>query len=542
MVTVKPKPTVSVNDATVCSGTTATLTATGCTGGTLLWNTGATTASITVTPTATTTYTATCTLNGCKASDNGIVTVNPKPTPLVNDVSICTSESATLTVTGCTGGTISWNTGASTPSITVTPTATTTYTATCTANGCTGSDVGTVSVNPKPTLTVGTTTCSADFKTYNVSFTSNGNVTADKGTVSGNAVIGIPQGQTVTLTAVLNGCTSTATATQSCGCPTVNPPVSGGNKTICLGETRPTLTVTVGTGESANWYDDKGNLLLSNTLNFSPTAAGIYLVEAYNTTSNCKSATKTNVTLTINPKPTLTVGTPNCSADLTTYSVTFTSNGTVTADKGTVSGTTVSGIPSGQTVTLTATLNGCTATATAQKDCNCPTIPVPTGSNKEYCSGDPRPALTVTVGSGLTADWYSVASGGTKLATGLSYTPTTSGTFYVEAVNTTTNCKSATRLAVQLLENGKPTLSTQTTCAPNNATYSVTVITDATIIEADKGTITGNVISGITSGQSVTVTVTSSKGCKDTETVTNNCACPTVTPPVSGGNKPSAKA
>jgi hypothetical protein len=51
--------TLSVNNATICSGQSATLTASGCTG-TYLWSTGATTASITVSPTITTSYGVSC--------------------------------------------------------------------------------------------------------------------------------------------------------------------------------------------------------------------------------------------------------------------------------------------------------------------------------------------------------------------------------------------------------------------------------------------------------------------------------------------------
>ncbi|MBK8110725.1 MAG: carbohydrate binding domain-containing protein [Saprospiraceae bacterium] len=51
---------ISVNNASICSGQSATLTATGCTSA-LTWSTGATTSSITVSPTSTTTYRVTCT-------------------------------------------------------------------------------------------------------------------------------------------------------------------------------------------------------------------------------------------------------------------------------------------------------------------------------------------------------------------------------------------------------------------------------------------------------------------------------------------------
>jgi hypothetical protein len=211
-----------------------------------------------------------------------------------------------------------------------------------------------------------------------------------------------------------------------------------------------------------------------------------------------------------------------------TYTVSFTSTGTVTADKGTVdNGTkTVSGIAAGQKVVLTADLNGCKITAEATKDCNCPTIDPPAGSDKEYCAGDTKPTLTVTVASGLTADWYNTASGGTKITSGLSYTPTAAGAYFVEAINTSTNCKSATRLEIKLIENPKPTVSVQTVCSSDGKTFDITVATNGTKIESDKGVVSGIKITGVTSGETATITVTSAKGCKATTTATQNCTVP----------------
>src|SRR5204862_3733442 len=96
-----------------------------------LWSNAATTASITVNPTATTTYTVTVTnANGCTSSCSTTVTVNPPPTCSItpSNPSICVGGSSTLTASG--GTTFLWSNAATTASITVNPTATTTYTVT----------------------------------------------------------------------------------------------------------------------------------------------------------------------------------------------------------------------------------------------------------------------------------------------------------------------------------------------------------------------------------------------------------------------------
>src|ERR1035441_6727736 len=156
---------ICVNSATMCSGASATLTATtGASSPSYLWSPGAaTTASITVSPASTTTYTVTVTdgATSCANSGSGTVTVNPLPAVSVNSEAICAGGSATLTATtGASSPSYLWSPGgATTASITVSPASTTTYTVTVTdgTTSCANSGSGTVTVNPLPTLTTDTT-------------------------------------------------------------------------------------------------------------------------------------------------------------------------------------------------------------------------------------------------------------------------------------------------------------------------------------------------------------------------------------------------
>jgi len=74
VITVNALPSVTATSATVCSGSSGSISASGAT--TYSWNTGATTANISVSPTSTTTYTVTGTTSGCSKAATAVVHVN----------------------------------------------------------------------------------------------------------------------------------------------------------------------------------------------------------------------------------------------------------------------------------------------------------------------------------------------------------------------------------------------------------------------------------------------------------------------------------
>jgi len=81
------------------------------------------------------------------------------------------------------------------------------------------------------------------------------------------------------------------------------------------------------------------------------------------------------ITINVDTVPTLSIDGATCDAGNTTYTIDFTSDGTVTSDVGTVVGNQVIDIPVGTNITLTATLNGCTIQETIiSPSCgaNCP--------------------------------------------------------------------------------------------------------------------------------------------------------------------------
>ena len=154
-VTVLPRQTINAgSDVDINYGESTTLTVTGGVGD-ILWSTGETTESITVSPTNNTTYTVQVTgANGCIATDEINVTVIGSVNASAgNDVNICEGESTVLTASG--GDDYLWSTGETTPSITVYPDTTTTYTVVVSNSVTSDSDEVTVFVTEIPDVEAG---------------------------------------------------------------------------------------------------------------------------------------------------------------------------------------------------------------------------------------------------------------------------------------------------------------------------------------------------------------------------------------------------
>lgn len=167
-----PLPALSVSSGySLCAGQTISLSASGA--GSFLWNGPngflSTLANISLTgatPQQSGTYAVNLSSsNSCVSSASITMLVVGLPTISISGVkSICSGESASLSVFG--SGTYSWSTGQTSATIVVTPSGTTTYSAllTSTINGC--STTGSVQVNVLPCLSVTDFTTQELIKVY----------------------------------------------------------------------------------------------------------------------------------------------------------------------------------------------------------------------------------------------------------------------------------------------------------------------------------------------------------------------------------------
>ncbi len=168
-VTVNPNPIAGISPYSpiICLGQSTSLTASGGTG--YAWSNGGVVSQVSLAPLATTTYTVTVTdANGCSATANSTVTVNPLPNAAVqpSGVAICPGQTTTLTASGGTG--YLWSSGGTAAQISVSPATTTTYTVTVTdANSCSATANAAVNVNATSSTTINSAICSGQTYTFN---------------------------------------------------------------------------------------------------------------------------------------------------------------------------------------------------------------------------------------------------------------------------------------------------------------------------------------------------------------------------------------
>jgi len=481
----------TVKGDTVCSGSTATLTATGSdsyswydapSGGNLV----SSSSSYTTPPiTSNINYYVVAIKNGCTSTTLAVPArvITTPPTPTAANITICSGSSAHLHADASfgifdwfdvpSGGTsLISSPDYTTPSLT----ATTTYYVQTSVNQCVSQRIPvtvTVNANPTPPVAQTDTICPNNSIILTASTTPSGTYQWYSAPAGGSLL-----SNTVTYTTpVLNhsatyyvqnsnaSCTSSRTPiTVIINTPPNAPSVS--EPLICSGSTV-TLTATA-PGGIYQWYDSAsgGNLLATDSSYTTPTLTATTTYYVQTTVNGCVSSRKA-VKVTIlapvaGPKAT---GTSVCSGNAASLTASGFSSYTW-YDKAT-GGNYLSSGASYITPALTATttyyvqgttINGCATIRTAVTVTVDPAPAAPKAtSGPAVCPGLAQ-TLTASAGSG-TFQWYDAASNGNLLATGTTYTtpPLAANTvYYVENISPTSCTSQLTSVIAQVISIPSP--------------------------------------------------------------------------------------
>jgi gliding motility-associated-like protein len=224
-VIVNPVPVVQVQNATICAGQTGILTASAnLPNGQFLWANGSTNDTISLNPLSTTSQSVTYTLAGCTSIPvSATLTVNPVPTITMNNQTICFGDPVTMQAVANPAGTYYWGPNAvqGIASNTFTPSQDSTIQVFNILNGCSSDTIqATVTVLPLPISTFaanvlqGCVPLSVNFSADVSNNTSYNWQTSNQLSGSGAQTtldFQVNGAFSVTLTATLNGCSSSTT-------------------------------------------------------------------------------------------------------------------------------------------------------------------------------------------------------------------------------------------------------------------------------------------------------------------------------------------
>lgn len=303
-----PLPILSftVSNTGVCLGNSISITNTSTTSNgainNWLWNFGDGSTSNSFEPTHTYlnpgTFTITLigtTSHGCSDTISQTVTIYALPTANAgSDQSICLGSSATLTASG--GTSYVWSPGgATTASITVSPTVTTTYAVLVTdSNGCTGTDSVRVTIKSLPVANAGIDQSVCNGTSATLTATGGVSYLWTPGGATTASITVNPTATTLYIVTVTgaNGCTATDTVKVTIlPLPVAN---AGPDKTICNGLT---TTLTASGGTTYLWSPSGAT---TATIYVNPTVNTSYSVLVTNA-NGCKNRDTVNVI--VNPTP-----------------------------------------------------------------------------------------------------------------------------------------------------------------------------------------------------------------------------------------------
>ncbi|MDR6560248.1 SdrD B-like domain-containing protein [Arcicella sp. BE140] len=312
-------PVITATNSVICLNGQTTLTATGCTGSTIVWSSGQTNvASITVSPTVSRTYTAYCQKDACQSPASNVMSITVTniavPTLIASQSTICSGESSVLTASGCSG-VIEWQV-AGLPTgntLTVTPSSSQTFTAKCKASSCESALAAiNIIVTQKPNapdiLAEKTEICPSESITL-TALNCNGAIRWNTGQTTTTILVTPTVSTSYSAVCTINGCISNASASKVINVvPIPAPTIRTTAASVCPGGSL-TLTADGCNGTVTWYYDDK--TATGASLTVTPTKSTSYAVTC--STAFCTSIKSVQTVITVeNPAiPVITSATSN---------------------------------------------------------------------------------------------------------------------------------------------------------------------------------------------------------------------------------------
>ncbi|SDF17416.1 Ig-like domain-containing protein [Chitinophaga filiformis] len=539
-------PIVAARNVTICSGNTATLTATASSVARLEWYDapvggqkvfeGASFVTPVLTATKTYYVQSVRTSNDCANPNRVSVTVSVVPglvAPTVNNAAICAGQQATLTAT-VTGQNIQTRWYSAPTGGTLLFTGTTYVTNALNADTAfyveTGNGACTLSSRVKATVTVGgnapapvledqnVNICAGSTATFKVTSatagitykwytTLTGGTAVETGTTFTTPMLSATTVYYVEASSNSSACGQASARVAASAIVSTTPPVpvlESDNVSTCTGGTATLRVVSGTTGVTYNWYTvatggtpvASGPEFTTPVLNNTTT----YYVEAVNTNNQCTGTSArvpATVTVGVSPDvPVLTFTNPIiiCAGDNVTLFVknpdpAFTYRWYTTATGGTPIATgssfTTPVVNAAVNYYVEAVNGNCTSPARAEAAIfvsTAPPVPVLESNNVSICTGETATLRVTSSTNGMLYSWYTVATGGTPVEYGPEFTTpalTNTTTYYVDGTTTNNQCiGTSARVAVTVTVGVSPDIPVLTAasvrvCAGQDVTLSV---------------------------------------------------------------------
>ena len=477
-VTVSTAPSIVVNSSTICTGQSATLTASGVT--TYSWNTGATTSSIVVSPTTNTVFTVNGTLTGCPvpAINNSSVDVIPVPTIAATSGTICEGQNFVIVPSGANTYTI--NSG----SFTVNPITNTSYSVSGTGtNGCvsTTSAITTITVHPNPTISVSSGSI-CEGQTYTLLPSGASTYTFSNGSNTISPLLTTSYSVTGTSSV---GCAGTNTASGTVTV-NINPTITVPSGSICSGQT----FTLVPSGANTYTYSSTNNTV-------SPLTTTSYSIIG-TSTAGCVSTSSGVATVSVSASPTISV---NSGTICSGQSFTLIGSGANTYTYS--SGNVVSPVNTDTYSVIGTSTTGCIGTNTAIATVTVFALPQVSVTPQSICNGA---TATLTASGANTYTWSNLQNSNT-----ITVNPVVTTTY--SAIGTSTDgCVSSTIITTVTVSNAPNiTVNSATICNGSSATltasgvdtYSWSSGPTSSIIVVNPTTTSNYTVTGFQNGCSV---------------------------------------